>query len=70
MTEKKEKKKGWLHRRQEKQMRKAGGLLGTFLKGIKEELKEEKVIVKIRCQSCNNLFDETLDNCPHCGVKR
>jgi len=27
-------------------------------------------IVKIRCQYCGNLYDETLDNCPHCGGKR
>jgi hypothetical protein len=24
-------------------------------------------IVKIRCRYCGKLFDERLDNCPHCG---
>ncbi len=27
-------------------------------------------IVKIRCPYCSNLYDETYDNCPHCGGKR
>jgi len=26
-----------------------------------------KEIVKIRCQYCNNLYDETEEKCPHCG---
>jgi len=37
----KEKKKGWLHRQQEKIMKRQGSLLGSFLKGVKEELKEK-----------------------------
>lgn len=36
----------------------------------KEVVKESQVIVKIRCRYCNNVFDETLDKCPHCGGKR
>jgi len=27
-------------------------------------------IVKIRCPYCNNLYDEKLDKCPHCGGKK
>lgn len=27
-------------------------------------------IVKIRCQYCGKLYDETLNNCPHCGAGR
>jgi uncharacterized Zn-finger protein len=30
--------------------------------------KEKEVIVKIRCPYCHGLFDETLNNCPHCGA--
>jgi hypothetical protein len=34
---------------------------------VKEkEVIKEKVIVKIRCSYCRNLYDETLDKCPHC----
>ena len=29
-----------------------------------------KEIVKIRCQYCNNLYDEKYDKCPYCGGKR
>jgi RNA polymerase subunit RPABC4/transcription elongation factor Spt4 len=36
----------------------------------KEIMKEKEVIVKIRCAYCNNLYNETLDKCPHCGAKR
>jgi len=37
-------------------------------KAVKEkEVIKEKVIVKIRCSYCRNLYDETLDKCPHCG---
>jgi rubrerythrin len=36
----------------------------------KEIIKEKEVVVKIRCSYCNNLYDETLDKCPHCGAKR
>jgi hypothetical protein len=36
----------------------------------KELIKEKEVIVKIRCPYCHNLYDETLDKCPHCGAKR
>jgi predicted RNA-binding Zn-ribbon protein involved in translation (DUF1610 family) len=35
----------------------------------KKEVIREKVIVKIRCSNCRNLYDETLDKCPHCGSK-
>jgi hypothetical protein len=34
---------------------------------IKEIIKEKEVIVKVRCPYCSNLYDETLDKCPHCG---
>jgi hypothetical protein len=36
----------------------------------KEIVREKEVIVKIRCQYCHNLFDETFDRCPHCNAKR
>jgi len=36
----------------------------------KEIVKEKEVIIKIRCRYCSNLFDESLDKCPHCGAKR
>jgi len=29
-----------------------------------------KEIVKVRCSYCGQLFDSTLDRCPHCGAKR
>jgi len=35
----------------------------------KEVIREKVVIVKIRCSNCRNLYDETLDKCPHCGSK-
>jgi hypothetical protein len=45
-------------------------------KAVKDEdeeenqvVKEKEVIIKIRCSSCRNLYDETLDKCPHCGSK-
>ncbi len=31
---------------------------------------QEKVIVKVRCQYCGALYDETLDKCPNCGGSR
>jgi hypothetical protein len=34
---------------------------------IEKEIIRE--IVKIRCPYCNNLYDEKLDKCPHCGAK-
>ena len=33
----------------------------------KEIIREKEVIVKIRCRYCKNLYEETLDKCPHCG---
>jgi rRNA maturation endonuclease Nob1 len=33
----------------------------------KEIIKEKQVIVKIRCQYCKNLYEETYDKCPHCS---
>lgn len=33
----------------------------------KEIIREKEVTVKIRCSYCHNLYDETLDKCPHCG---
>jgi hypothetical protein len=35
----------------------------------KQSAKEKEVIIKIRCSYCRNLYDETLDKCPHCGGK-
>lgn len=37
---------------------------------VKEIIKETRVIVKIRCQYCSQLYDEALDKCPHCGGRR
>lgn len=44
-------------------------------KGKEKEIIREKeiikeVIVKIRCNYCDHLYDETLDRCPYCGAKR
>jgi hypothetical protein len=36
----------------------------------KEIIREKEVIVKIRCPYCSGVYDETLDECPHCGAKR
>lgn len=36
----------------------------------KEIVREKEVIVKIRCPYCHGVYDETLDECPHCGAKR
>jgi len=36
----------------------------------KEIIKEKEVIVKVRCPYCHNLYDETLNRCPHCGGGR
>jgi DNA-directed RNA polymerase subunit RPC12/RpoP len=35
----------------------------------KEIIKEKQVIVKMRCQYCKNLYEETLDKCPYCGAR-
>jgi len=35
-----------------------------------EKMITKEVIVKVRCPYCSNLYDETLDKCPHCGAKR
>jgi len=35
-----------------------------------EIIREKVVIIKIRCPYCGKLYDETLDECPHCGGKR
>jgi DNA-directed RNA polymerase subunit RPC12/RpoP len=31
---------------------------------------ETEAISKVRCEYCGTLFNEVLDVCPHCGVKR
>lgn len=36
----------------------------------KEIINKKEVIVKVRCQYCNKVYDETLDNCPFCGGTR
>jgi hypothetical protein len=47
----------------------AGELVGKEEQIVKEKeiVREKEVIVKVRCSYCNNLYDETLDRCPHCG---
>lgn len=35
----------------------------------KEIIREKEVIVKVRCSYCKNLYNETLDKCPHCGAR-
>ncbi len=45
----------------------------TRLPEVRPVIKEREVIrqiVKIRCPYCGNLYNETYDNCPHCGGKR
>jgi len=37
---------------------------------VKEVIKEKEVIVKVRCQFCHKLYDETLNTCPNCGASR
>ena len=34
-----------------------------------KEVIREKVVVKIRCRYCGNPYNETLDECPHCGAR-
>jgi hypothetical protein len=34
---------------------------------VKEIIKEKEIIVKVRCSHCANLYDATLNRCPHCG---
>lgn len=36
-------------------------------KGI---VREKEVIIKVRCPYCQTFYDETLNQCPHCGAKR
>lgn len=36
----------------------------------KRVIKEKEIVVKITCLYCQNLYDETLDRCPHCGGHR
>lgn len=31
---------------------------------------KETVRVKVRCQYCGGLYDETLDKCPNCGARK
>ena len=42
----------------------------TEKKITKEIIREKEVIIKIRCQYCSHVYDETLDKCPHCGGRR
>jgi hypothetical protein len=37
---------------------------------VREKEIVREVIVKIRCPYCKNLYDETLDKCPHCSAMR
>jgi hypothetical protein len=40
-------------------------------KGKGEVVKEKEVvreIIKVRCPYCQNLYDETLERCTHCGA--
>ena len=34
---------------------------------VTEVIREKEIRVKIRCSHCGSLYDETLDECPHCG---
>ena len=36
----------------------------------REIIREKEVIIKIRCEYCKRLYDETLDVCPSCGARR
>lgn len=47
--------------------------LEKTMSGYQPIVKEKEIvreIVKIRCSYCDNLYDEKLDKCPHCGGKR
>jgi rRNA maturation endonuclease Nob1 len=37
---------------------------------VKEKEIVREVIVKMRCPYCHNVYDETLDKCPHCGAHK
>jgi ssDNA-binding Zn-finger/Zn-ribbon topoisomerase 1 len=41
-----------------------------ILGSMQQKGREEQVIIKIRCPYCHNIYDETMDKCPHCGGKR
>ena len=36
----------------------------------KELVKEKEALGGTRCRYCHMVYDETLDNCPHCGAPR
>jgi membrane protein implicated in regulation of membrane protease activity len=36
----------------------------------KEIIRETKVVVKVRCPYCGNVYDETENVCPNCGAPR
>jgi len=42
---------------------------GSANPSVVKEREIIREIVKIRCPYCGNLYDETLDKCPHCGAK-
>jgi len=42
----------------------------TAPKVVKEKEIVKEVIVKIRCSYCRKLYDETLNECPHCTASR
>jgi len=43
-----------------------------FDKGLVVREKETVIreVVKVRCQYCGKLYDETRGKCPHCGAPR
>ncbi len=51
-----------------------GGVFGkpieTMVPTPQPTVVREVVNVKVRCQYCSGLYDETLNQCPNCGAKR
>jgi len=48
-------------------------LQGEVMSESQPIVKEKEIIreiVKMRCPYCGNVYDETLDKCPHCGAKK
>jgi len=37
---------------------------------VREVMSERRVVVKVRCGYCGNIYDSTLDRCPFCGANR
>ena len=45
------------------------GLLLSYRKKPIVSMITKEIIVKVRCRYCGNTYDETVDQCPHCGAK-